>query len=36
MGFVEELRYEASKRQLGFYTTNSSIEAAEHLIKQAA
>ncbi len=34
--FVDELKYEASKRELGLYTSNSSTEAARHLIKQAA
>lgn len=34
--FVGELKYEASKRELGLYASNSSAEAARHLIEQAA
>ena len=34
--FVGELKYEASKRDLGLYTSNSSVEAAHHLIEHAA
>ncbi len=34
--FVDELKYEASKRELGIYTTNSYKEAAQHIIQIAA
>lgn len=34
--FVEELKYEASRRDLGLYTTASPVEAARHLIEKAA
>ena len=34
--FVGELIHEASKRDIGLYTSNSSIEAAHHLIEIAA
>ena len=34
--FIEELQYEASRRELGIYTTESPTEAAEHLIEKAA
>ena len=34
--FVEELRYEASKRELGLYTSNSYKDAAQHIIEIAA
>ena len=34
--FVEELNYEASRRELGLYTTTSPVDAARHLIEKAA
>lgn len=34
--FVEELNYEASRRDLGLYTTTSPVDAAKHLIEKAA
>ena len=34
--FVEELNYEASRRNLGLYTTTSVADAAKHLIEKAA
>lgn len=34
--FVEELRYEASKRELGVFASGSSVDAAQHVIKSAA
>lgn len=34
--FVEELEYEASKRDLGLYPTTSPVDAARHLIEKAA
>ena len=34
--FVEELNYEASRRDLGLYTTASPVDAAKHLIEKAA
>ncbi len=34
--FVEELNYEASRRDLGLYTTTSPVDAARHLIEKAA
>jgi hypothetical protein len=34
--FVEELRYEAARRSLGVYASESHIEAALHVISQAA
>ena len=34
--FVGELTYEASKRDIGLYTSSSSAEAAQHLIESAA
>ena len=34
--FVGELTYEASKRDIGLYTSSSSAEAAQHLIENAA
>ena len=34
--FVGELTYEASKREIGLYTSSSSEEAAQHLIENAA
>ncbi len=36
MEFVEELKYEASKRELKVYTASSPTEAAMHLIEKAA
>ena len=34
--FVEELDYEASRRDLGLYPTTSAVDAARHLIEKAA
>ena len=34
--FVGELTHEASKRDISLYTSNSSVEAAHHLIEIAA
>ncbi|MDO9519302.1 MAG: hypothetical protein Q7L19_03690 [Pseudohongiella sp.] len=34
--FVEELRYEASRRELSVFATDSATEAAAHLIERAA
>lgn len=34
--FVGELLYEASKREIGLFASDSSLDAAEHLIKNAA
>lgn len=34
--FVEELRYEASRRELSVFATESAIEAAAHVIERAA
>ena len=34
--FVEELDYEASRRDLGLYPTTSPVDAARHLIEKAA
>lgn len=34
--FVEELRYEASKRELSVFASGSSVDAAKHVIKLAA
>ena len=34
--FVEELRYEASRRDLSVFSTESEIEAAAHVIERAA
>ena len=34
--FVEELDYEASKRDLGLYPATSPVDAAKHLIEKAA
>ena len=34
--FVEELDYEASRRELGLYPTTSPVDAARHLIEKAA
>ena len=34
--FVEELSYEASRRKLEIYTSNSSVEAARHVLECAA
>lgn len=36
MEFVEELKYEASKRELEVYTASSPAEAAMHVIEKAA
>jgi len=33
--FIEELQYEASRRDLSIYTTESPVEAAKHLIEKA-
>lgn len=34
--FIEELEYEAAKRQLGIFSTNSFDDAASHLIEKVA
>ncbi|MCY4360920.1 MAG: hypothetical protein OXE42_01850 [Gammaproteobacteria bacterium] len=34
--FVEELDYEASRRELGLFSTTSPVDAARHLIEKAA
>lgn len=34
--FVEELTYEASRRELDIYTTKSPVDAAKHIIEKAA
>lgn len=34
--FIEELRYEAARRDLGVYTSESALDAAKHLIGKAA
>lgn len=34
--FVSELHYEASKREIGLYASDSSLKAAQHLIERAA
>jgi len=34
--FIEELRYEASRREIELYTSESPKDAAKHLISKAA
>ncbi len=36
VNWVNELAYEASKRNIGLYTFSSPAEAAQHLIESAA